>query len=118
MVGSNSQTPMIILGERIAGTNEWKFEPQALNKDKAITVTYDKDYIDTLKIQILQHVELVEGWNWMSLYSDQLYEDQIKTYFPTRMKFALSMSFFTMIPTMASLALWDILTVAAHIKSM
>lgn len=81
MVGSNSQTPMIILGERIAGTNEWKFEPQALNKDKAITVTYDKDYIDTLKIQILQHVELVEGWNWMSLYSDQLYEDQIKTYF-------------------------------------
>lgn len=81
MVGRNSQTPMIILGERIAGTNEWKFEPQALNKDKAITVTYDKDYIDTLKIQILQHVELVEGWNWMSLYSDQLYEDQIKTYF-------------------------------------
>lgn len=81
MVGSNSQTPMIILGERIAGTNEWKLEPQALNKDKAITVTYDKDYIDTLKIQILQHVELVEGWNWMSLYSDQLYEDQIKTYF-------------------------------------
>lgn len=81
MVGSNSQPPMIILGERIAGTNEWKFEPQALNKDKAITVTYDKDYIDTLKIQILQHVELVEGWNWMSLYSDQLYEDQIKTYF-------------------------------------
>ena len=81
MVGSNSQTPMIILGERIAGTNEWKFEPQALNKDKAIKVTYDKDYIDTLKIQILQHVELVEGWNWMSLYSDQLYEDQIKTYF-------------------------------------
>lgn len=81
MVGSNSQTPMIILGERIAGTNEWKFEPQALNKNKAITVTYDKDYIDTLKIQILQHVELVEGWNWMSLYSDQLYEDQIKTYF-------------------------------------
>lgn len=81
MVGSNSQTPIIILGERIAGTNEWKFEPQALNKDKAITVTYDKDYIDTLKIQILQHVELAEGWNWMSLYSDQLYEDQIKTYF-------------------------------------
>lgn len=82
MVGSNSQTPIIILGERIAGTNEWKFEPQALNKDKAITVTYDKDYIDTLKIQILQHVELAEGWNWMSLYSDQLYGDQIKTYFP------------------------------------
>lgn len=81
MVGSNSQTPIIILGERIAGTNEWKFEPQALNKDKAITVTYDKDYIDTLKIQILQHVELAEGWNWMSLYSDQLYEDQIKTHF-------------------------------------
>lgn len=81
MVGSNSQTPIIILGERIAGTNEWKFEPQALNKDKAITVTYDNDYIDTLKIQILQHVELAEGWNWMSLYSDQLYEDQIKTYF-------------------------------------
>lgn len=81
MVGSNSQTPIIIPGERIAGTNEWKFEPQALNKDKAITVTYDKDYIDTLKIQILQHVELAEGWNWMSLYSDQLYEDQIKTYF-------------------------------------
>lgn len=81
MVGSNSQTPIIILGERIAGTNEWKFEPQALNKDKAITVTYDNDYIDTLKIQILQHVELAEGWNWMSLYSDQLYEDQIKTHF-------------------------------------
>lgn len=81
MVGSNSQTPIIILGERIAGTNEWKLEPQALNKDKAITVTYDKDYNDTLKIQILQHVELAEGWNWMSLYSDQLYEDQIKTYF-------------------------------------
>lgn len=81
MVGSNSQTPIIILGERIAGTNEWKFEPQALNKDKAITVTYGKDYIDTLKIQILQHVELAEGWNWMSLYSDQLYEDQIKTHF-------------------------------------
>lgn len=81
MVGTNSQTPIIVLGERIAGTNEWKFKPGALNKDKAITVTYDKDYTDTLKIQILQHVELAEGWNWMSLYSDQLYENQIKTYF-------------------------------------
>lgn len=116
MVGSNSQTPIIILGERIAGTNEWKFEPQALNKDKAITVTYDNDYIDTLKIQILQHVELAEGWNWMSLYSDQLYEDQIKTYFPTHRKSALNMSFFTMIPAMASLALWQILTAEALIK--
>ena len=64
-------TPIVKIGERIAGKNEWKVTPQALNSDKNITAYYE-NLSDTAWVRVLQRVNLDEGWHWISLYADQL----------------------------------------------
>ncbi len=70
-------TPIVKIGEHIAGKNEWKVEPLALNSSNTITVQYE-NLSDTANVQVLQRVDLDEGWHWISLFADQLDGSQTK----------------------------------------
>ncbi len=70
-------SPILEIGDRIEGKNEWKVKPLALNKDKALSLSYNGIQSDTARVQILQRVNLNEGWHWISLYADMLNKGQI-----------------------------------------
>ena len=74
----DKESPILEIGERIEGKNEWKVKPLALNKDKNITVDYNNILSDTAWVRVLQRINLNEGWHWISLYADEITsKDQI-----------------------------------------
>lgn len=63
------QTPILSL-ERVEGTNTWKVTPDYPGSG-ALTVNYG-DFNDEATVTISQHLNLAEGWSWISTYAGEI----------------------------------------------
>ena len=72
------------IGQRVAGTNEWHVTANDLVTNGLVKVSYTVDDLDggtttisdTLSVTAAQHVNLAEGWHWVSLYAGNVPNDR------------------------------------------
>lgn len=64
------KTNAFTIGERIAGTNEWKINVLGLAQGEALDVYYNQLSAGTV-VSIRQRVNIDEGWHWFTLFAGQ-----------------------------------------------
>ena len=64
------KTNAFTIGERIAGTNEWKINVLGLAQGAALDVYYNQLSARTT-VSIQQRVNINEGWHWFTLFAGQ-----------------------------------------------
>lgn len=64
------KTNAFTIGERIAGTNEWKINVLGLAQGEALDVYYNQLNARTT-VSIRQRVNIDEGWHWFTLFAGQ-----------------------------------------------
>lgn len=64
------KTNAFTIGERIAGTNEWKINVRGLAQGDALYVYYNQLSAKTT-VSIQQRVNINEGWHWFTLFAGQ-----------------------------------------------
>lgn len=64
------KTNAFTIGERIAGTNEWKINVLGLAQGEALDVYYNQLNARTT-VSIQQRVNIDEGWHWFTLFAGQ-----------------------------------------------
>ena len=64
------KTNAFTIGERIAGTNEWKINVLGLAKSEVLDVYYNQLSART-RVSIQQRVNINEGWHWFTLFAGQ-----------------------------------------------
>lgn len=64
------KTNAFAIGERIAGTNEWKINVLGLAQGEALDVYYNQLNARTT-VSIQQRVNIDEGWHWFTLFAGQ-----------------------------------------------
>lgn len=64
------KTNAFAIGERIAGTNEWKINVLGLTQGEALDVYYNQLNARTT-VSIQQRVNIDEGWHWFTLFAGQ-----------------------------------------------
>ena len=64
------KTNAYTIGERIAGTNEWKINVLGLTLDENLDVYYNQLSART-EVSIQQRVNIDEGWHWFTLFAGQ-----------------------------------------------
>ena len=64
------KTNAFAIGERIAGTNEWKINVLGLAQSEALDVYYNQLNARTV-VSIQQRVNIDEGWHWFTLFAGQ-----------------------------------------------
>lgn len=64
------KTNAFAIGERIAGTNEWKINVLGLTQGEPLDVYYNQLNARTV-VSIQQRVNIDEGWHWFTLFAGQ-----------------------------------------------
>lgn len=64
------KTNAFAIGERIAGTNEWKINVLGLTQGEPLDVYYNQLNARTT-VSIQQRVNIDEGWHWFTLFAGQ-----------------------------------------------
>lgn len=72
-------TPVLEIGDRIEGKNEWKVTANRLGKYN-VSISYGQ-FAPRSEVEIGQRLLLGEGWSWISLFANKVGQDIFYKYF-------------------------------------